>query len=184
MAMDSKLKGLAMNLTKNKADAEDLVQDTYLKVFEHADTFKSEATNVNAWTFQIMKNTFLDTKKKNQATAVSYIEDFSAFSNQHAAMELAALNTAIDLLPAKQKTVLTLVAAGNTLAEVAAATNSTISLVQKRLGLARKKLAMHGTVEFNDFDQYAMPMESAKRPDLSFYNENELGTKNSSEYES
>ena len=47
----------ALRLTRVPADAEDLVQDTYLKAFRAADTFET-STNLRAWLFTILHNTF------------------------------------------------------------------------------------------------------------------------------
>lgn len=47
----------ALRLTRAPADAEDLVQDTYLKAFRAADTF-APGTNLRAWLFTILHNTF------------------------------------------------------------------------------------------------------------------------------
>jgi len=46
----------ALRLTRDAADAEDLVQDTYLKAFRAADSFKA-GTNLRAWLFTILHNT-------------------------------------------------------------------------------------------------------------------------------
>jgi len=46
----------ALRLTRRPADAEDLVQDTYLKAFRAADQFKP-GTNLRAWLFTILHNT-------------------------------------------------------------------------------------------------------------------------------
>ena len=46
----------ALRLTRNPADAEDLVQDTYLKAFRAADRFEP-GTNLRAWLFTILHNT-------------------------------------------------------------------------------------------------------------------------------
>ncbi|MDP7294267.1 MAG: sigma-70 family RNA polymerase sigma factor [Vicinamibacterales bacterium] len=47
----------ALRLTRNATDAEDLVQDTYLKAFRFAGTFEP-GTNLKAWLFTILHNTF------------------------------------------------------------------------------------------------------------------------------
>src|SRR5262250_3166742 len=46
----------ALRLTRNAADAEDLVQETYLKAFRAADQFEP-GTNLRAWLFTILHNT-------------------------------------------------------------------------------------------------------------------------------
>jgi RNA polymerase sigma-70 factor (ECF subfamily) len=50
------LYGAALRLTRNAADAEDLVQDTYVKAFRSAKQFKP-GTNLKAWLFTILHNT-------------------------------------------------------------------------------------------------------------------------------
>jgi RNA polymerase sigma-70 factor (ECF subfamily) len=47
----------AMRLTRNRADAEDLVQDTYVKAFRHSGQFK-RGTNLRAWLYTILHNTW------------------------------------------------------------------------------------------------------------------------------
>jgi RNA polymerase sigma-70 factor, ECF subfamily len=54
-AVDS-LYRTALRLTRDASDAEDLVQDTYLKAFRAADTFQP-GTNLRAWLFTILHNT-------------------------------------------------------------------------------------------------------------------------------
>src|SRR5437762_8391183 len=46
----------ALRLSRDRADAEDLVQDTYLKAFRAADRFEP-GTNLRAWLFTILHNT-------------------------------------------------------------------------------------------------------------------------------
>jgi RNA polymerase sigma-70 factor (ECF subfamily) len=52
----------ALRLTANRADAEDLVQETYFKAFRAADQFET-GTNLKAWLFTILHNTFLNTRR-------------------------------------------------------------------------------------------------------------------------
>ena len=52
------LKPFAMRLTKNYDDANDLVQDTLVKAFLNKDKY-ADGTNLKAWLFTIMKNTFI-----------------------------------------------------------------------------------------------------------------------------
>jgi RNA polymerase sigma-70 factor (ECF subfamily) len=57
------LYGTALRLTANPADAEDLVQDTYLKAFRAAGQFRP-GTNLKAWLFTILHNTFLNSRRR------------------------------------------------------------------------------------------------------------------------
>jgi RNA polymerase sigma-70 factor, ECF subfamily len=52
----------AMRLTRNRADAEDLVQDTYFKAFRHAGQFK-RGTNLRAWLYTILHNTWRNRRR-------------------------------------------------------------------------------------------------------------------------
>jgi len=56
------LYGTALRLTRRAADAEDLVQDTYLKAFRSAHQF-TPGTNLKAWLFTILHNTFRNTRR-------------------------------------------------------------------------------------------------------------------------
>jgi RNA polymerase sigma-70 factor (ECF subfamily) len=72
------LYNMAFRLTRNAADAEDLIQETYLKAYKHYDKFEA-GTNLKAWLFRIMKNTFINGYRKQQnqppQSAFSEIED-------------------------------------------------------------------------------------------------------------
>ena len=57
----------AYRMTRNAEDAEDLVQETYLKAHRYYDKFE-EGTNFKAWLFKIMKNTFINNYRKQQQT--------------------------------------------------------------------------------------------------------------------
>ncbi len=54
-------------MTRNAEDAEDLVQETYLKAYRYYDKFE-EGTNFKAWLFKILKNTFINNYRKKQRT--------------------------------------------------------------------------------------------------------------------
>jgi len=49
----------AVRMTRNRSDAEDLVQETFLKAWRASDTFE-QGTNLRAWLFRIMTNTFIN----------------------------------------------------------------------------------------------------------------------------
>jgi len=57
----------ALRLTRSVTDAEDLLQDTYLKAFKYYERF-SEGTNFKAWLFKIMKNTFINNYRRKKVT--------------------------------------------------------------------------------------------------------------------
>jgi len=65
----------AYRLTFDEDDANDLVQDTYLKAFRFIDSFE-KGTNAKAWLFRILKNSFINDyrKKKKEPAKVDYQE--------------------------------------------------------------------------------------------------------------
>jgi RNA polymerase sigma-70 factor (ECF subfamily) len=68
----------ALRMTRNPADAEDLVQETYLRAFRAFDTFK-EGTNLKAWLYRILTNTFINqyraAKRRPEQVDLEDVED-------------------------------------------------------------------------------------------------------------
>jgi len=64
IGMKPNLQRFAMSLTSDRDTALDLVQDTYLKAITHKDKFV-DFTNLKAWVFTIMKNTFINNYRRN-----------------------------------------------------------------------------------------------------------------------
>lgn len=74
VSLGGMLKKYALALTHNEDDANDLVQETFLKVLENRDKF-DVSTNMKAWSYTIMKNTFINSyrrAKRNNAIIDSY----------------------------------------------------------------------------------------------------------------
>ncbi|HRX32432.1 MAG TPA: RNA polymerase sigma factor, partial [Tenuifilaceae bacterium] len=61
--LEPSLERFAYSLTANREDARDLLQETYLKAITYRDKFEDN-TNIKAWTFTIMKNTFINNYRK------------------------------------------------------------------------------------------------------------------------
>jgi RNA polymerase sigma-70 factor, ECF subfamily len=68
----------ALRMTRNPADAEDLVQETYLKAFRAFASFQ-EGTNLRAWLYKILTNTFINSyrarKRRPEQTELDDVED-------------------------------------------------------------------------------------------------------------
>src|SRR3954468_1847073 len=68
----------AMRMTRNPADAEDLVQETYLKAYRGFGSFQ-EGTNLKAWLYRILTNTFINSyrskKRRPEQTELDDVED-------------------------------------------------------------------------------------------------------------
>ncbi|OFS18986.1 sigma-70 family RNA polymerase sigma factor [Corynebacterium sp. HMSC04H06] len=65
MPLLDQLYGGAMRMTRNPQDAEDLIQETYLKAYKNFDSFK-QGTNLKAWLYRIMTNTYINSYRKAQ----------------------------------------------------------------------------------------------------------------------
>src|SRR5688500_1598330 len=87
------LYGTALRLTRRPADAEDLVQETYLKAFRASAQFE-RGTNLKAWLFTILHNTFRNLRRHDVRSPV----DVDSETVEHAADLLAQDQTPEQLL--------------------------------------------------------------------------------------
>jgi RNA polymerase sigma-70 factor (ECF subfamily) len=94
----------ALRMTRNPADAEDLVQETFAKAFASFHQFK-EGTNLKAWLYRILTNTFINSYRKKQRqpqqAATEDIEDWQlARAESHTSSGLKSAETeALEHLP-------------------------------------------------------------------------------------
>ncbi|MEV0089623.1 sigma-70 family RNA polymerase sigma factor [Saccharopolyspora sp. NPDC050642] len=65
MPLLDQLYGAALRMTRNAQDAEDLVQETYLKAFSAFKSF-AQGTNLKAWLYRILTNTYINGYRKRQ----------------------------------------------------------------------------------------------------------------------
>src|SRR5688500_13128090 len=94
----------ALRMTRNQADAEDLVQETYLRGFRSFHTFQ-EGTNLRAWLFRIMTNAFINKyrakQRRPQETDLADVEDLYLYrrlgSMESAAASLSAEDEFLDV---------------------------------------------------------------------------------------
>lgn len=150
----------ALRLTRNEKDAEDLLQDTFLRAFRFWDKYK-KGSNCKAWLFRIMKNLFLnriDKKKRTpDSTSLDDTEEWYLYSHikesgPEAAREDPAeifelkdwteqIQEAIERLPEDFREPLVLFdGEGLSYQEIADLLELPIGTVRSRLNRARKKL--------------------------------------------
>jgi RNA polymerase sigma-70 factor (ECF subfamily) len=76
------LYGAALRMTRNPADAEDLVQETMLRAYRAFDRFEP-GTNLKAWLFRILTNAYINTYRKRQRepqkVSQDQVEDFDLY---------------------------------------------------------------------------------------------------------
>jgi RNA polymerase sigma-70 factor (ECF subfamily) len=79
--LDSLYSG-ALRMTRNPADAEDLVQETMLRAYRAFDRFEA-GTNLKAWLFRILTNAYINTYRKKQREPLKVsqdeVEDFDLY---------------------------------------------------------------------------------------------------------
>lgn len=72
---ETALRSFAITFTKDIDDANDLVQDTFLKAMRYSNLFK-DGTNLRGWLYTIMKNTFInDYRKRSKYKGIIYTVD-------------------------------------------------------------------------------------------------------------
>jgi RNA polymerase sigma-70 factor, ECF subfamily len=71
LAMQEPLYRRALHMTRNHADAEDLVQDTMMKAYAGLDTFRQEI-NLRGWMFRIMTNAYINAYRKQRRQPAQY----------------------------------------------------------------------------------------------------------------
>jgi RNA polymerase sigma factor (sigma-70 family) len=143
------LRPFAMRLTKNYEDANDLIQDTLVKAFINREKFM-DGTNLKAWLFTIMKNTFITNYQRlvrkstfidttdnmhyiNSSGSMVYNEAYDSFASED-------INNALDVVDTDYKEPFMMYFKGFKYHEIADKLNIPIGTVKNRIHLARKVL--------------------------------------------
>src|SRR3954451_13957809 len=91
----------ALRMTRNPADAEDLVQETYLRAFRGFGGF-TEGTNLKAWLYRILTNTYINSyrakKRRPEESELGDVEDFYLYRRLGGLEEARASRSAEDEL--------------------------------------------------------------------------------------
>lgn len=152
------LYNFALQLTQDSDDAEDLLQETYIKAYRFWDKFE-KGTNCKAWLFRIMKNSFINFYRKNLRSPEKF--DYEEIENIYENIKSNDQNPhnfetevidkifndevieAIKSLPGEFRTVLLLCdVEGLSYEEIADFLDCPIGTVRSRLHRARKMLAV------------------------------------------
>lgn len=131
----------------DKATAEDVLQNTWLKVMKSANNTKQN-TEVKRWLFTVARNTLIDelrTKNRRQAEAFDEQEHNGTITNKPEKIyqqqnKLALFNQAFDELPRLQKEAFIFQQEGLSIIEIAQLINEPVETVKSRLRYAKKQL--------------------------------------------
>ena len=140
-----KLRAFAISLTRNVAQADDLVQETILKAWSNMDKF-DPATNLDAWLFTILRNTFYSSLRKTRRevrdTDGAHAATLSVKPEHDSRLAFQDFQRAFDHLSPEHREVLILVgASGFSCEEAAAMMGVAVGTVKSRTSRARKRLA-------------------------------------------
>ncbi|MFN3531057.1 MAG: sigma-70 family RNA polymerase sigma factor [Candidatus Brocadia sp.] len=95
------LYNMALRLVFNKEEAEDLVQEAYLKAYRFFDTFQ-KGTNIKAWLFKILRNTFINKYRKSTSMPGEvFLEDIESVNTSMTYEQETKPEESIDTLESK-----------------------------------------------------------------------------------
>ncbi|MCB9894876.1 MAG: sigma-70 family RNA polymerase sigma factor [Planctomycetes bacterium] len=184
------LYGGALKLTRNSRDAEDLVQDTYVRAFERFHLFKP-GTNLKAWMFRVMTNRFINLYRRRKARPenASYedVDGFIGYEDQQLLSDFQSgeamaslmknqgfldslddsLKAALQNLPDEYREVLIMNVIGEmAYKEIAAALDIPVGTVMSRLSRAksmlRERLSELGSEEIPGVAEDALRAEQTR----------------------
>lgn len=140
-----KLRAFAISLARDATMADDLVQDTILKAWSNIEKF-DPATNLDAWLFTILRNTFYSslrkTRREVQDSDGVHAASLSVKPAHDSHMAMREFQKAFDLLSPEHREVLILVgASGFSCEEASEMMGVAIGTVKSRASRARKRLA-------------------------------------------
>jgi len=149
LSLEPVLGRFAYRLTREKADAEDLLQETYLKALRNQDKYVNNE-NFQAWVLTIMKNTFINDYRRssrvclrNQQSEESFYINrvkSSGFDDPDSAYSILEMSQIINRLNEKFRVVFKMHYNGFKYREIASVLNLNIGTVKSRIFLSRKQL--------------------------------------------
>jgi RNA polymerase sigma-70 factor (ECF subfamily) len=149
IGMRPNLQRFAMSLTSDREIALDLVQDTYLKAISNKEKF-IDYTNLKAWVFTIMKNTFINNYRRNikENTIIDGTSDLfyinqpaeKGFISPESSLAEREIEKAIDSLEDEFRVPFRMHIEGHKYREIADKLGLKIGTVKSRIFFARQKL--------------------------------------------
>lgn len=145
LALLPNLRAFAISLCGNADQADDLVQDTLVKAWDHMASFQ-QGTNLRAWLFTILRNTYFSQYRKRRREFDdrdgSRVAELAVLPGQQSHVDLQDFRRALDTLPPDQREALILVgAAGFSYEETASICGCAIGTIKSRVNRARARLS-------------------------------------------
>ncbi len=146
LAAIPKLRAFALSLAAHADYADDLVQETLMKAWNHQSSFQ-EGTNIKAWLFTILRNEYFSQLRKRRREVEDADGDYAGSvvtpGGQESQLDMADLRIALQQLPDDQREAVVLVgASGFSYQEVAEICHVPVGTVKSRVNRARTKLAL------------------------------------------
>jgi RNA polymerase sigma-70 factor (ECF subfamily) len=143
VALLPRLRVQALSLTRNRAEADDLVQAALTNALAAQASF-TPGTNLGAWVYRIMRNRFISDRRRARETVEmddAPADAFARAGNQEDSIAVGELRRELARLPADQRTALVMVAVqGLSYEEVAAAMGCAVGTAKCRVFRARRAL--------------------------------------------
>jgi len=149
LTISKALKPFAMRLTRDLDDAKDLLQDTLIKAFTNREKF-SEGTNLKAWMYTIMKNTFITNYQKmvKKNTFIDTTENlhylnsarYTTVNGAVSQFAMEDINKALGILHEDYRTPFVMYYRGFKYFEIAEKLEIPLGTVKNRIHIARKEL--------------------------------------------
>ncbi|MBM4206012.1 MAG: sigma-70 family RNA polymerase sigma factor [Gammaproteobacteria bacterium] len=145
----SPIHAYSYRLCRSRADADDLAQETFFKVWQRAETWRPSPVRVSTWLHRIAHNTFIDVWRRrdnaepldDQTAIETPLENDSAESPDS---RTVVIGRALDTLPLNQRTAVALSLISDfSMAETAVIMGMTPHAVESLIARARRALRKH-----------------------------------------
>jgi len=143
--------GVALRMTGGRADAEDVVQDVFLRLWLRPESWRPGQAQFSTWLYRVVVNRCLDLKRRPKGTELDSVEepqapDANAEDSLLRAERSRALDSAVAKLPERQRAAIVLTyTAGLRNAEAASAMEISIKAFEALLVRAKRELRDHLT---------------------------------------
>ncbi|MBB5723986.1 RNA polymerase sigma-70 factor (ECF subfamily) [Loktanella ponticola] len=138
------LRAFALSLTRNRATADDMMQDTVLKAWTNIEKFKP-GTNMRAWLFTILRNNFYTSRRKLNREVADvdnvFSDKLSVKPDHDGRLQMRDFKVAFEQLPDEQREALILVgASGFSYDEAGEMCGVATGTIKSRVNRARARL--------------------------------------------